>query len=227
MLVKLGNIFFHYRNFFFPVLYAALFIPSPPIFTDLSWGLISGALLILFGILVRCITVGLVYIVRGGINRQIHAENLVTGGVYQICRNPMYLGNISLLLGFGLFSNSLLFLAVFFPMMLFIYLAIIKAEEAFLTGKFGEEFISFKNSTNSIIPRLRKINQAFASHHFRFQKVIANEHNGIFMYLSGMLLLLKYHNTLSWNESIVIFSVLLVLFLIAKWMKRTRRLMYW
>lgn len=227
MLVKLGNTFFHYRNYFFPLLYAALFIPSAPLFADLSWGLISGAILIVFGILVRSITVGLVYIVRGGVNRQIYAEDLVTEGVYQICRNPMYLGNISLLIGFGLFSNSLLYMTVFLPLMLFIYLGIIKAEENFLIGKFGDKFVAFKNSTNSILPNFGKIKQAFTNHHFRFQKVIANEHNGIFMYFAGMLLLLKYHNTLNWNMSIVIFGILLVLFLIAKWMKRTKRLNYW
>jgi len=227
MLVKLGNIFFHYRNYFFPILYAALFIPSTPLFADLNVGLISGAILILSGMLVRCITVGLVYIIRGGVNRQIHAQSLVTGGIYQICRNPMYLGNILLLIGFGLFSNSTLYMSVFIPLMLFIYLGIIKAEEAFLKGKFGDEFVAFKNSTNSIIPKLGKINQAFKNQSFRFQKVIANEHNGIFMYCAGMILLLQYHKTWDWEQTIVIFSILLIGFLIAKWMKRTKRLVYW
>ncbi len=227
MLVKLGNIFFHYRNYFFPILYAALFIPSPPLFPVLEWGLISGAILIVSGMLVRCITVGLVYIIRGGVNRQIHAQNLVTGGIYQVCRNPMYLGNILLIVGFGLFANSMIYMAVFVPLLLFIYLGIIKAEEAFLKGKFGDEFVAFMNSTNSILPNLGRINKAFKGQSFRFQKVIANEHNGIFMYSSGMLLLLKYHQILNWQESISILSVLLVFFLIAKWMKRTKRLMYW
>jgi uncharacterized membrane protein len=193
----------------------------------LEWGLIFGAILIVSGMLVRCITVGLVYIKRGGINRQIHAQNLVTGGIYQVCRNPMYLGNILLLLGFGLFANSMIYMAVFLPLLLFIYLGIIKAEEAFLKVKFGDEYVAFMNSTNSILPNLGRINKAFKNQSVRFQKVIANEHNGIFMYSSGMLLLLKYHNALNWQETIIIFSILLVLFLITKWMKRTKRLMYW
>lgn len=226
MLVKLGNIFFHYRNYFFPILYAALFIPSAPLFADLNVGLISGAILIVSGMLVRCITVGLVYIIRGGVNRQIHAQNLVTGGIYQVCRNPMYLGNILLLVGFGLFSNSMLYMLVFIPIMLFIYLGIIKAEEAFLFGKFGEEFVAFKNSTNSIIPEFGKIGTAFKDQSFRFQKVIANEHNGIFMYCAGMILFLKYHKIWDWGPTIIVFSVLLLAFLIAKWMKRTKRLNY-
>jgi protein-S-isoprenylcysteine O-methyltransferase Ste14 len=226
MLVKLGNIFFHYRNYFFPVLYAALFIPSQPLFADVNLGLISGAILIAAGILVRCVTIGLVYIIRGGINRQIYAQNLVTDGIYNLCRNPMYLGNILLLLGFGLFSNSLLYIAIFFPLMLFIYMAIIKAEEAFLMGKFGDEFVAFKKKTNSILPQLGKIKLAFSTHRFNYQKVIANEHNSLFYYFSGMLFLLKYHKILSWEVTIVVFCIILVLYLIAKWMKRTKRLNY-
>ena len=227
MLVKLGNTFFHYRNYFFPVLYAALFIPSPPVFADLKWGLISGAVFIFAGILARCVTIGLVYIVRGGKGRQIHAQNLVTDGIYNLCRNPMYLGNILLLLGFGLFANSLLFMAVFFPLMLFIYLAIIKAEEAFLIGKFGDEFTEFKKRTNSILPQLGKLKLAFSTHSFRFQKVLANEHNSFFIYFSGMLLLLWYHEALKLNVAIIVFCFLLVVFLFVKWMKRTKRLNYW
>lgn len=227
MLVKLGNTFFHYRNYFFPVLYAALFIPSSPLFANQNVGFISGAILILAGILVRSITIGLVYIVRGGINRQIYAQNLVTDGIYNVCRNPMYLGNILLLLGFGIFANSLVFMAIFFPAMLFIYLAIIRAEEAFLMGKFGDEFVAFKKRTNSILPQLGKLKLAFSTHSFNYQKVIANEHNSLFIYFTGMLLLLTYHGAVKWETAIIVFGILLVIFLITKWMKRTKRLKYW
>jgi len=224
MLVKLGNVFYHYRNYFFPVLYAALFIPSPALFNDLNIALISGAILIFLGMFVRCVTVGLVYIIRGGQNRRIYAEGLVTGGIYQICRNPMYLGNILLLIGFALFSNSLLYMAIIIPMMLFIYLGIIKAEEAFLYGKFGEQYLAFKNSTNAIIPKLGRINRAFQGHNFRYKLVLANEHNGIFMYSSGMIFLLYFHKTWDMVQSLVVFSVLLIVFLVSKWFKRTGRL---
>jgi len=224
MLVKLGNIFYHYRNYFFPVMYAALFIPSNPIFADLNIGLISGAILIFLGMFIRCITVGLVYIIRGGQNRRIYAEGLVTGGIYQICRNPMYLGNILLLIGFALFSNSLLYLSVFIPAMLFIYLGIIKAEEAFLFGKFGNQYLEFKNSTNAILPKLGRIIRAFKGHKFRYKLVLANEHNGIFMYSSGMIFLLFYHKTWDLSLSLEVFLALLVAFLVSKWLKRTGRL---
>ena len=135
MLVKLGNWLFKYRNILFPLFYAALFIPSPIIFQSERWALEIGLLFIGTGILIRCITIGLVYIIRGGSKRQIHAETLVTDGIYKVCRNPMYLGNILLLLGFGLFSNSLLFTLIFMPLFVFFYVAIIWAEEGLFVKK--------------------------------------------------------------------------------------------
>lgn len=126
-MVKLGNFLFHCRNFLFPIFYAALFIPSEQILPQ-NAAILYGLLFIFLGIVIRCITIGLVYIVRGGRNRSIYANELVVDGIYEVCRNPMYLGNLLLLLGFGILSNSFLFMVLFFPLFCLFYYAIIKAE---------------------------------------------------------------------------------------------------
>jgi len=209
MFVKLGNWLFHYRNFLFPVFYAALFIPSLPVFTKTIYAETAGVVIILAGMLVRAITIGLVYIVRGGRNRTIFADNLVTEGIYHICRNPMYLGNILLLLGFGLFANSLWFMAVFFPLFVFFYAAIIKAEEAFLQNKFGDEFRRYKKNVRALIPHLDRINTAFYGHSFKWKKVLSKEHNSLYLYLSGILLLLLLKERMEFRLFIVLFMELL------------------
>ena len=191
---KFGNWLFHYRNILFPAFYAALFIPSPIIFKTEIWALITGLFLILTGTAIRSITIGLVYIIRGGHNRQIHAETLVTEGIYKVCRNPMYLGNILLLLGFGLFANSLVFSLTFFPLFVLFYTAIIKAEEDFLSKKFGEQFAEYKSHTNAILPKWKNIRSAFVGHIFNWKKVLNKEHNSLFIYTSGIFLLLFYRN---------------------------------
>lgn len=194
LFTKFGNWLFHYRNILFPIFYAALFIPSPVIFKTEKWALITGLLLILTGTAIRSVTIGLVYIIRGGHNRQIHAETLVTGGIYKVCRNPMYLGNILLLFGFGLFANSLIFSLTFFPLFVLFYIAIIKAEEDFLFKKFGEQFTEYKSHTNAILPKWRNIRSAFVGHIFNWKKVLNKEHNSLFIYASGIFLLLFYRN---------------------------------
>jgi len=201
---KFGNWIFHYRNILFPVFYAALFIPSPVIFHSGELASIAGLLFIGTGTVVRFTTIGLVYIIRGGAKRQIHAETLVTEGIYKVCRNPMYLGNILLLFGFGLFANSLIFSLTFFPLFVLFYVAIISAEEDFLTNKFGEQFVEYKSHTNAIIPKWKNLKTAFTGHIFNWKKVLNKEHNSLFIYTSGIFLLLLYQNKIGIRLFIIV-----------------------
>jgi protein-S-isoprenylcysteine O-methyltransferase Ste14 len=222
MMVKLGNWLFHYRNFLFPVLYLALFIPSRPFLSNETVSDITGILLIFSGILVRCITIGLVYIVRGGNKRSIHAEELVTGGIYGICRNPMYLGNILLLLGFGFFSGSLVFMLIFMPLFVIFYMAIIKAEETFLTDKFGDTFVAYKNNVNALLPDPGKVKEAFKGQSFKWKRVLIKEYNSLAVYILGILLLLLYKSKIELSAFIVFFVILIILYAIVKWMKNKK-----
>jgi protein-S-isoprenylcysteine O-methyltransferase Ste14 len=224
MLVKFGNWLFHYRNILFPVFYTALFIPSSRIFQGFAWSILLGSLFIILGVITRCTTIGLVYIIRGGNKRQIHAEALVTGGVYQLCRNPMYLGNILLIIGFGIFANSLIFSVIFAPLFIAFYYAIIKAEENFLLKKFGVVFEKYKNSSNALLPKLSDVKQAFVGHQFNFKRVINKEHNSLFLYISGILLLLWYQHLILWDIFLFLFSLLLLIYLSIKLLKNEKKL---
>jgi hypothetical protein len=61
----------------------------------------------------------LAYIVRGGKEGKPYAEGLVTRRNFNHCRNPLYVGNILMLLGVGILANSILYVAVFYPGLLF------------------------------------------------------------------------------------------------------------
>lgn len=224
MIVQFGNWIFHIRNFLFPVFYIALFIPSQKVFHDQVVADLLGFLAIGAGILIRSITIGLVYIIRGGKNRQIYADDLVTGGIYSVCRNPMYLGNILLLLGFGIFTNSLLFLLLFFPLFVFFYYSIIKAEEAFLYNKFGQQFESYRTSVNTLLPEFGKLRNAFRGHEFNWKKVLKKEYNSLFIYFAGILLILFYQNRISLNVFLTVFIVFGFLYIWIKLLKYQKKL---
>jgi protein-S-isoprenylcysteine O-methyltransferase Ste14 len=72
------------------------------------------------------------------------ASALVTSGIYNITRNPMYLGLLLVLVAWEcLLSNWLA--AVFLPLfVLYMNHFQIRPEEAALTSAFGQEFISYK-----------------------------------------------------------------------------------
>jgi protein-S-isoprenylcysteine O-methyltransferase Ste14 len=221
---KFGNWIFHYRNGLFPLFYAALFIPSRNLFPDPGWALISGGVIIGIGILIRSTTIGLVYIIRGGANRKIHAKNLVTEGIYSVCRNPMYLGNILIILGFGLLSNSICYLSIFFPLFLLFYAAIIHAEEDFLRNKFGQEYSDYVATSNALLPRLNKLKGAFKGHSFQWKRVISKEQNSLILYFTGICLILLLDRHIGLLPFIIAQSALLLLYAVLKYMKRKKLL---
>src|SRR4051812_34873539 len=113
-MIEIGNFFFKYRNGLFIILYILLFVPSLSLFTPERNGdkyylypIIIGLVITVTGQIIRCVTIALAYIIRGGRDRKIYAEDLVTKGIFAHCRNPLYVGNILMLSGVGVLSNSL------------------------------------------------------------------------------------------------------------------------
>jgi len=191
-MVNVGNFLFHYRNFLFPIFYLALFIPAQNIFSDFYTAIILGLIIALLGQKIRIVTIGLVYIIRGGRNRKIYAEELVSEGIFSHCRNPLYLGNILELLGLGIMSNSIIFILIVFPLFLFFYQAIVLAEENFLFDKFGQQFSDYSKKVNRWIPNLKGIVKTIKSMSFNWKRVLIKEYNSTFIWtLAATLLILK------------------------------------
>jgi len=90
-----------------------------------------------------------------GRSREMETSQLVTDGAYACVRNPLYLANIMIVVGaMIIFLNPWLFL-VFAAYSLHYYL-IIKAEEEYLTRKFGEEYSGYKQRVPRLIPAIRR-----------------------------------------------------------------------
>lgn len=198
-MISIGNFFFRYRNFLFLFLYLALFIPSPPLFSQegfgtgyFLWPVILGLLITVSGQLIRGATIGLAYIIRGGKEGKVYAEELVTSGIFNHCRNPLYVGNILMLCGVGVLSNSLLYVAVFIPFFLFVYQAIVLAEEKFLRNKFGEQYDRYTKAVNRWLPDLNGISSTFNSMQFRWRRWILKEYNTQYIWLTGITLILLF-----------------------------------
>lgn len=74
------------------------------------------------------------------------ASCLVTSGIFQYTRNPMYLGMAVAILGFAILLGSCLSLLGVVAFMLFIDRFQIKPEEAALTECFSEQFTQYKTN---------------------------------------------------------------------------------
>lgn len=74
------------------------------------------------------------------------AERLVTNGVYQLSRNPMYLGATLLLLALAVYLQNAMAFVTMPLFMIYLTLFQIRPEERILTEKFGEQFRSYEKS---------------------------------------------------------------------------------
>lgn len=232
-MVKLGDFLFRYRNTIFPFFYLILFLPSPKIFPGFLPPIIIGFTIILIGQGIRIATIGLVYIIRGGRNRKVYAEDLVTDGVFSHCRNPLYLGNVIQIFGLGILANSLIFTCIFSPLFLFFYQAIIRAEEAYLLKKFGSRYENYLKTVNRWIPNLKGINETFASMKFNWKRVVVKEYNSTFAWcLAATLMIAKnyhYHYSPknidnSWMYFGLVIVFLIIAYITVRYLKKTNKL---
>jgi len=188
-MIRIGNFLFHYRNGLFPVAFVLLLWKGRPLFENDLVAAGVGFGVAMLGQLLRAATIGLAYIIRGGKKRQVYAEDLVTGGLFSHCRNPLYVGNLLILAGVGLAANSLLFMAVGMPLFLFAYCAIVAAEENFLRQKFGEQFDEYCARVNRFLPNVSGLRETLRSMEFNWQRLIVKEYGSAFAWTAGALML--------------------------------------
>lgn len=237
-MIKTGNFFFKYRNWLFIVLYLLLFIPTPPLFNESIFGahyylfpLAIGLLVTITGQIIRGATIGLAYIIRGGKDGKVYAEDLVTTGIFSHCRNPLYVGNILMLLGVGILANSLIYVLLVMPVFLLIYQSIVLAEESFLRGKFGQSFDGYCSRVNRWVPSLQGITKTFHMMRFHWKRWLIKEYNTQYIWLSGitLIVLIKYPQLTAHNEQTrnrlleILLPLLLVYYLSIRYLKKSGR----
>jgi len=178
--ITIGNFFFRYRNALFPLVFvlAALTLRSKIMFgAPLADRLVgaSGMVIALLGEAVRFVTIGFEYIHRGGKHGRVYARHLVQGGVFGLVRNPMYIGNALIVIGMTMYLGSPLGYIVLIPFFLFVYQALIAAEESYLRNTFGSGYADYCARVNRFIPRLNQLPQAFSGMRFDWRRSLRKD----------------------------------------------------
>ena len=187
MLSTIGHFLFRYRNSLFPVACLPLFLPGPEPFEDTWVATLLGAAVALAGQLVRASTIGLQYVIRGGRGKRVYAEDLVTGGVYAHVRNPMYVGNLLIVLGVAIAANSWPTLWLGVPMAVFMYICIVAAEEEYLLGRFGAAFKAYCQDVPRWVPRPAALLRRSEAMQFRWRRVLVKEYGTPFGWISVII----------------------------------------
>jgi protein-S-isoprenylcysteine O-methyltransferase Ste14 len=193
-LIRTGRFFFKYRDLLFPLVFLPLALGTHPraLLGDPRVDLALGALVVFAGQGLRALVIGLAYIQRGGKNKQIYAKSLVQGGIFAHSRNPLYVGNLLIIAGLVLMHAGPWMLLAALPFFLFVYIAIVAAEECFLSGEFGAEYAEYCARVPRFLPRLEGLPATLRSMGFDWQRLIRKEYGTIFSSVSAVLLMVAW-----------------------------------
>ena len=192
--IAAGNFFFHYRNAIFPSVIAVTVLLFRPQIILGDPGLdrllvLCGAAIALAGEAIRLTTIGFEYIERGGKQGKVYASKLVQGGVYALTRNPMYVGNALIAIGIAMVTGTRGAYLVLIPLFLFIYQAIVSAEEAYLRPRFGRDYDEYCAKVNRFLPSLGRAPEAFAGMRYNWKRAVLQDLSTIIGLSFGLALL--------------------------------------
>ena len=237
-LVRFGNFLFSGRNHVFPLAFlaiAAVSYPGAPFGSeraDLALDMI-GLGMAVAGQTLRAVVIGLAYIRRGGRDKKIHADRLVQDGFFAHSRNPLYLGNMMIVLGLFLILNSTWGYFVGVPFFYIAYLSITLAEEEFLERQFGHEYAAYRGRVNRFLPSLRGLGATMRSMSFDWGRLIRKEYGSTFIWITTAIVLLLWESgsRQGWHSIGPRAAVLaaawlttLAAYLLARYLKKTGRL---
>jgi protein-S-isoprenylcysteine O-methyltransferase Ste14 len=146
-------------------------------------------LVALTGQLIRLVTIGYEYIERGGKAGKVYASRLVQGGVYALTRNPMYLGNGLIAIGMTMVAGAPFLYLVVLPLFLYIYHAIIAAEEAYLRWQFGADYERYCAAVNRLLPALRHTRRVLAPLSYDWRQAVRKDLSTMAGLFLGLILL--------------------------------------
>ncbi|HZX73521.1 MAG TPA: isoprenylcysteine carboxylmethyltransferase family protein, partial [Cyclobacteriaceae bacterium] len=134
----------------------------------------------------------------------------------------------------GLASNSLIFFLFISILIIFIYEAIVRAEENFLRNKFKADFDSYTKRVNRWLPNFSGFSETLKNHTFAWKRVIIKEYNSTYSGSTlGLLIVGKvlYDNPERYGAFgehlptlITIFLVFTALYLFVRFLKKSQRL---
>ena len=73
------------------------------------------------------------------------ARKLITNGIYQYTRNPIYLGLLIIGMGISITINSLWMILSLLPFIFLLHVLVIQKEENYLEKTFRNEYLEYKN----------------------------------------------------------------------------------
>ncbi|OGK10296.1 MAG: hypothetical protein A2Y63_04045 [Candidatus Riflebacteria bacterium RBG_13_59_9] len=101
-------------------------------------------------------------------------KRLQRTGPYALCRNPLFLGTIILMLGFAFLSGSWTLVVLTLVVFWSVYMWVILLEERWLLEVFGESYGEYLRTTPRLLPTFRSLSASFTRVPYSFAQARAN-----------------------------------------------------
>lgn len=145
-LIEIGEKLFQWRDYIaIPILMVVLLAANASARTATV-----GTLLILLGQSIRIYTVS--FLGTDGLTRDGQTESIISHGPFALVRNPLYVGNLTIILGVLIYAGAPVIGFLALTYFLFQYHCIVKYEESILLAKFGDEYQRYMERVPAWIP---------------------------------------------------------------------------
>lgn len=189
-LSRLGGWLFRHRSSLpLPLVAVLLLVPAPS--TGLgAWPgwLVAGMPVVLAGELLRLWGVHHIGVISR--TRSDRLGPLIDSGPFAVVRNPLYLGNIMLWLGFSLSAGLLWLAPVVVGLLALEYHAIVRWEERLLESRIGESYRQYMSRVPRWIPRLSAGQPLRYDPAFSWTDTLFSERGTLIAIVAGYALLL-------------------------------------
>jgi protein-S-isoprenylcysteine O-methyltransferase Ste14 len=179
--IRVGQGLFRVRDYLFPlalVITAAVTEPGFPLGSERvdRWLDGIGLIIALLGQGCRLLAVGSVHnIRRGGRNKHFAAAELIQDGFFAHTRNPLYLGNLLIAAGLVLIADSAAWFLVVLPLTVGMYCAMVLAEEAFLTARFGQTYLDYCQRVRRFLPAWTGLRSSLSGNGVDWRRALRKE----------------------------------------------------
>jgi protein-S-isoprenylcysteine O-methyltransferase Ste14 len=193
-ITRLGGWLFSQRSWLpLPIVAALLLIPaetSASISTRVLW---PGVLMVAAGELLRIWAVHHIGVISR--TRSERLGPLIATGPFSLVRNPLYLGNILLWVGFAVSARLLWLTPVVLVLLAVQYHAIVRWEERLLESRLGQTYRTYTTRVPRWIPSLRGPDRLVSSARFSWRETLFSERGTLIAIALGYVLLWAKHNT--------------------------------
>jgi protein-S-isoprenylcysteine O-methyltransferase Ste14 len=144
---RIGAVLFRHRGWL-PVPFLLVPLLARGVMEPMNW--IVGFVLIVLGEIIRLSGVAAAGTVTRRRSRTV--QRLVTYGIFAWMRNPLYVGNFLIWMGFTVISGVLWFIPIAVVLFAIEYSLIVRYEEGVLESIFGQEYLKYKERTPRWFP---------------------------------------------------------------------------